>query len=556
MPGMKGLARHLSVAVLAATIGAGTLTARQSAPDPTGSTTLIVLVNGTRVGTETVAVTRRPTGWAVSSTGFVRPPFDLVTDRFEMLYSADWQPQKLTVDGSLHGQPLAIASTFTGQSAATQLTQGDRGASATHAIKPGSVVLASNIFAAYEALAIRASALAAGAAIPIYIAPNGDAVANVVDITPKRVSLGQAAIELKSIRLTVTSTNSIVPIEMWVDARGRLARLALPATSLVVIRDDLATVMAREDRPTIPGDTEGFLGANGFTLSATTTVPPSGTAPFPAVILAAGPGPQDRDHTVFGVPVFADLARSLSAAGILVVRYDARGTGRSGGRTESSRLAEYSDDLIGIVKTVARRKDVDAKRVVVVGYAEAGAVALTAASREDAIAGVVLVNASGRTGRDTTLDQQRRLLAPLPLTDAERSSRIALQTRIMDAVVSGKGWEALPADVRDQADTPWFRSWLQFDPARALKDMDQPVLIVQGALDQEMPPANADQLEQLSSARSKASAAATRKVVVPGTNHLLVPARTGAVDEYPMLESRTLTPAVPSAIADWVKALR
>lgn len=552
---MKGLARHLSVALLGATIGIVPASARQAA-DVSGSSTFIVLVGGTRVGTETVDVARRPTGWVMSSTGFVRPPFDLVTDKFEMLYSADWQPQKLTVLGSLHGQPLAISSTFTATTAVTLITQGDQHGNGTHGITAGSVVLASNIFAAYEALAIRAASAQAGDRVPLYIAPNGNALANIVDITPKRVSIGSATIDLRSIRVTVSGSTGVVPIELWVDARGRLARLSLPATSLVVIRDDLATVMAREDRPRIPGDREELIGANGFSLSSTITVPSSAAARSPVVILAAGPGPQDRDHNVFGVSVFADLARDLAAAGNIVVRYDVRGTGRSGGRTESSRLLEYSDDVIGIVKSVSKRKDVDTRRIVVVGYGEASAVALSAASREDGITGVVLLGASGQSGRDTTLEQQRRLLLPLPLSDADRTARISLQTRIMDAVSSGKGWDSLPPDVRDQADTPWFRSWLQFDPSKALKEMDQPVLILHGSLDAEVPPSNADRLEQLSAGRAKLPAASTRKVIVPGANHLFVPARTGAVDEYPMLETRTIAPAVASSIADWIKSLR
>jgi pimeloyl-ACP methyl ester carboxylesterase len=553
---MQGLVRHLSVLVLlGATISADSMSARQAA-DVSGSSTFVVLVGGTRVGTETVDITRKPTGWVVSSTGFVRPPFDLVTDKFEMLYSADWQPQKLTVLGSLHGQPLAISSTFTATTAVTQITQGDQHGNGTRGIAASSVVLASNIFGAYEALAIRSASMAAGGKVPLYVAPNGDATANIVDITPKRVSIGATPVDLRSIRLTIVGTNSVVPVELWVDARGRLARLALPATSLVVIRDDLATVMAREDRPGIPGDKDEYVGANGFSLGATITAPPNGTARSPVVVLAAGPGPQDRDHNVFGVSVFADLARDLSTAGTMVVRYDVRGTGRSGGRTESSRLTEYSDDVIGIVKALSKRRDVDPKRIFVAGYGEAAAVALTAASREDGIAGVVLLGASGQSGRDTTLDQQRRLLAPLPLSDTERTTRIALQTRIMDAVISGKGWDALPPDMRDQADTPWFKSWLQFDPSKTLKDMSQPVLIVHGSLDAELPPSNADRLEQLASSRTKVPASATRKVIVPGVNHLLVPARTGAVDEYPMLETRAIAPAVTVAIADWIKALR
>jgi pimeloyl-ACP methyl ester carboxylesterase len=555
MPGMKGLVGHLSVALLGATISLGAISGAQTS-DLSGSATFIVLVGGTRVGTETASVAAKAGGWAVSSTGFLRQPFDLVTDRFEAQYSANWQPQKVTFAGSLRGQPLAIDSSFTATSVTTNVTHADQHASATASIVPASVVLASNVFGAYEVLAIRASTASAGATVPMYIAPNGGAVANIVDISPKRVSLGSSTMALRSIRVTVTGATGIVPIELWVDSRGRLARLALPATSLVVIRDDLATVMAREERPRNPGDTDEFIGANGFSLGATITAPPNHAERAPAIVLAAGPGPQDRDYNVFGVPVFAELANGLAAGGNLVVRYDGRGTGRSGGRTESSRLAEYSEDLLGVVKWLTRRKDVDVKRIVVAGYGEAAAVALTAAARDDAIKGVVLLAASGQSGRETTLEQQRRLLGPLPLSESERSSRVALQTRIVDAVISGKGWESLSPDLRDQADTPWFKSWLQFDPAKVMKDVGQPILIVHGALDTEMPVANADRLEQLGSGRSKTPASATRKIIVPDANHLLVPSRTGAVDEYPSLETRALSPVVASSVADWVKALR
>ena len=45
----------------------------------------------------------------------------------------------------------------------------------------------------------------------------------------------------------------------------------------------------------------------------------------------------------------------------------------------------------------------------------------------------------------------------------------------------------------------------------------------------------------------------TRKVIVAGTNHLLVPARTGEEDEYAVLESRTISPEFGRAIAQWLK---
>ena len=44
-----------------------------------------------------------------------------------------------------------------------------------------------------------------------------------------------------------------------------------------------------------------------------------------------------------------------------------------------------------------------------------------------------------------------------------------------------------------------------------------------------------------------------RSIIVAGTNHLLVPARTGEEDEYGVLESRTISPEFGRAIAQWLK---
>ena len=42
-------------------------------------------------------------------------------------------------------------------------------------------------------------------------------------------------------------------------------------------------------------------------------------------------------------------------------------------------------------------------------------------------------------------------------------------------------------------------------------------------------------------------------VHLPGVNHLLVPATTGEVSEYATLPDKTVTPAVATAIAEWLK---
>ena len=118
-------------------------------------------------------------------------------------------------------------------------------------------------------------------------------------------------------------------------------------------------------------------------------------------------------------------------------------------------------------------------------------------------------------------------------------------------MLTGKGWEDIPPALRRQADIPWFKSFLAFDPAKLMADVKQPMLIVQGLLDTQVDPANADLLEKL--ARARKNAGPVEVVKIEGINHLLVPAVTGEFDEYASLKDKVVSETVSSAIVDWLK---
>ena len=505
----------------------------QDAPDPTGEATFVILLDGTRIGTESVSISRVGSEWLVSGSGIVQAPLDLSTMKFEMRYGLDWQPQRMVLESALRGQPLAINTTFGLTTANNSMTQGDQRANNSQQITPRAVVIPNNFFSAYESLAVRLISMSEGDRQAIYVPPSGETSVTVSRITPRRVSLADESIlALREYALTIMNSSGAIPVEMWVDARGRMARLVMPTASLVVIRSDLANVLAREERLTVAGDDDVFIGATGFSLGGTVTKPATVTGRAPVVVLAAAPGPHDRDYLAFGIPLFAQLARDLSQAGYMVVRYDARGIGRSGGRVESSRIQEYTDDVLSVVEWLRRRDDVDRDRIAVLGYGDAGVIALSAARRTDRIAAVALVNAPGASGREVTLERQALALAETNLPVTERQNRLALQTRVLDAVQSGRGWELISDDVRAQADTPWFKSWLDFEPAEMIRRMGQPILALHGALDTEVPPAHATKIEALGRARRNRPESHTTAIVVPGVNHLMLPAKTGTADEY------------------------
>src|SRR6185295_1319994 len=66
---------------------------------------------------------------------------------------------------------------------------------------------------------------------------------------------------------------------------------------------------------------------------------------LPAVLLVGAIGPADRDGVTFGIPILGQLAGALADAGFIVVRYDKRGLGQSGGRAESASLTDYAEDV-------------------------------------------------------------------------------------------------------------------------------------------------------------------------------------------------------------------
>lgn len=547
---MKQWLRNISVG-LAAFTTIGVLQAGQS--DQNGSAAFTIFLRGQRIGSEEVTVTRSPEGWLISSKGRTGAPLDFSFDKFLARYAADWQSQSLEVSGQMRGQSLVLNTDFKEGTATSDVVQYGQQARLSHKVSADAIALPNNFYGAYEALALRLHALQAGSTLPVYVAPQAEVVARITKVTPRRMETSAERFELRQFDVAFQNPNGPLLVEVWVDARGRLARLAIPVASLAVVRDDLTGVLSRLDSFTHPRDENVFMPANGFNLAGTFTKPEGVDKP-PVVVLVSGSGPQDRDETVFGIPVLGQIAGRLSDAGFFVVRYDKRGVGQSGGRIESTSMEAYADDVRAVVEWVRNRKDVDRDRIAIVGHSEGGSVALLAGSRmRGQVRALGLIAASGQTGRELTLMQQRRALEKSKDSEATRQAKVELQIKVMDAVTTGKGWEAIPPELRQQADTLWFKSWLLFDPAEVVRKTNQPILILQGSLDKQVPPDQADKLETLAKARGLKEMNATRKVVVPGINHLLVPAATGEVEEYPSLPVKAVAAELMDALITWLK---
>ncbi|MGE3512100.1 MAG: alpha/beta hydrolase family protein, partial [Vicinamibacterales bacterium] len=529
-----------------------TAVAQPEAPASTRPSRLLILLRSVQIGAEETSVTRTSEGWTIASNGRIGPPLEITTRRLEVKYDAQWRPLELTVEAIQGTQPTTLHTVVTGESARNEFTNNVAPGERTDTIAADAILLPNPFFAPYEALSARLRTAAPGTAIQLYTAPLGTVTAVVGESTAERIQTVERLIEVRRTRIQFQQPNAAaLDAEIWADEQGRLLRLRVPAQLLEVVREDIRSVSTRRVTVSRENDEQVRIPANGFTLAGTLSKPAGASGPLPAVILVAGSGPADRDEMVFDIPIFGQVAGTLADAGYVVLRYDKRGVGQSGGRPESATLPDYAEDLRAAVRFMAKRKDVDSKRLAVLGHSEGGSVAMLAAAADDRIRALVLVAALGVTGAELNMAQVTRAMARSSRPETEKEATLDLQRRIQTAVLTGEGWDTIPPAVRRQADVPWFSSFLSFDPAKPMSRIRQPMLIVQGELDTQVDPSNASRLEELAKARKRQSP--VEVVRVPGVNHLLVAAKTGEVDEYASLPDRTISPAVTRPILDWLK---
>jgi alpha-beta hydrolase superfamily lysophospholipase len=548
----------IRAAIVACVIGVAATARAQlipSPPPPEGNaTTFTIFVRGAPLGTEQIAVTRVAGGWTIASTGRISAPVDVIARRVQVRYTTEWRPIEFSFEGNLRGEPQTLHTVVDGTTARSTITIGERTTEKTDTIDASALLILTNsFFGPYEALAVRLRDAAAGTVVPVY--GEGPMVSFTIRVGESAVEQIQTASRLVSARRTHLSLQfpgAALDADLWIDDAARMVRFSVPMQALEVVREDVAAVSSRTVAISRPNDQSIHIPSNGFSLAGTLSRPSRSTAArLPAVVLVGGSGPTDRDGLAFGIPVLGEIANALADAGFIVVRYDKRGIGQSGGRAEAATLSDYADDARAAVKWLAERKDVDPKRLAIVGHSEGGLVAMIAAGKDKRIAAVALLATPGMPGSDVVLAQQQRLLDRMKLSPEERQAKVDAQKQINQAVVSGQGLDKLPAGVRRTVDNPEFQSVLSSDPAKLMADLRQPLLIVQGLLDAQVDPHNADLLEAL--ARKRKNAAPVEVQKLPAVNHLLAAATSGEVDEYTSLSDKHVAAPVTQAIATWLQ---
>ena len=555
MPSVHSIRAAIAAAVLAlpAAAGAQIIPAAPALPEVNG-TNFAIFIGGRPVGSEQIAVSRVADGWTITSSGRLAAPLDVVARRIQVRYTAEWRPLSFDFDGTNRGQLQTMHTVVDQTTAKSSVTLGNQTTEKTDTIDPGALLLlVGNFFGPYEAIAAKIRTAAAGSQVPVYgEGPMVNLTLRVGDSADEQIQTTARLVTARRTALTLGTPGSSIDANIWSDDTGRLVRFNVPGQQIDVVREDIAAVSSRTVTISRPNDERITIPGNGFTLAGTMSRPAAtpATTRLPAVVLVGATGQADRDGVAYGIPVLGELAGALADGGFIVVRYDKRGIGQSGGRSETASLTDYAEDVRAAVKALTARKDVDPQRIAIVGHGEGGLVALIAAGKEKRVEAVALAGTPGMNGADLALAQQQRMLDRMKLTPEERQAKVDAQKKIHEAAMTGKGADQLPPPVRRSIENAEYQSVLSTDPAKLMKDVKQPILIVQGELDTQVDPKNADLLAEAARQRKNA---VVDIVKIPGVNHLLASATTGEMDEYGALKDKHVAPAVTQAILSWLQ---
>lgn len=297
-------------------------------------------------------------------------------------------------------------------------------------------------------------------------------------------------------------------------------------------------------------------------LAGTLTIP-KGAGPFPAAILIAGSGPNNRNEEVAGHAIFWVLADYLSRHGIAVLRMDKRGIGQSGGDARTATTEDYVNDVKADLAYLRRQREVKVNQIGLIGHSEGGLIAPMVAS-EEPVAFVVLMAGPGESGEDVIVDQVRAIAAAAGRSAAQVQQAGVVERKILDVVQSAPDAAAVPAAIAAavadekipngnyQAQmgalaSPWYHEFLRLDPTPYLEKLRCPVLAMIGSKDVQVPAAtNLPKLRRALRADPRAEV-----VEMPGLNHLFQPASTGLPAEYASIPT-TIAPAALQRIARFI----
>ncbi|QKY71093.1 alpha/beta hydrolase [Lentibacillus sp. CBA3610] len=238
---------------------------------------------------------------------------------------------------------------------------------------------------------------------------------------------------------------------------------------------------------------------------------PDGEGPFPVMLIIPGSGPTDRDGNSSGIPGNNNslklLAEGLAEHGIASVRYDKRGVGNNleAAIPENElHFNQFVNDAVNWTELLEQEEDYS--HVGIIGHSQGALVGMLAAQESNADAFISLAGA-GRSIDEVLYGQLEAQLSGDLLDEVD----VIMEKLQQGEEVQGVSQE-LQSVFRPSAQS-FMASWMQYDPAEEIAELDMPVLIAGGGRDLQVPSSEAELLHD--------AKPDSEKILLEKMNHVL-----------------------------------
>ena len=273
---------------------------------------------------------------------------------------------------------------------------------------------------------------------------------------------------------------------------------------------------------------------------------------------------------------FLVIADYLTQNGIAVLRCDDRGTAASQGNHATATNEDFATDTEAMVNYLRSRKEINAKKIGIIGHSAGGIIAFIVAKKDPSIAFVVSLAGAGVKGDSLMLKQAELISKSQGMPDAVwQGVKPSIRNRYAILQQTDKTPEELqkelyadvtqtmsPEQLKDlntiqqisaqisSMTSPWYLHFMRYDPAEDLKELKCPVLALNGEKDIQV-----DATMNLPAIQEKITGNGNKNVTIkayPNLNHLFQTCEKGTLAEYGQLEE-TISPEVLKDIMEWIK---
>jgi dienelactone hydrolase len=312
-------------------------------------------------------------------------------------------------------------------------------------------------------------------------------------------------------------------------------------------------------------EVEVTVNPGEWELPGTLTLP-KGDGPFPAVILVHGSGPHDRDESVGANQPFRDLAGGLASKGVAVLRYEKR-TKQHGFKLVKQNMAftiqeEAVDDAVAAAALLRARKEIDPKRIYVLGHSLGGHLAPLVAQQDGKLAGVILLAGNFRPLTELVVEQYEYILSILEkASDEEKKSVEDFPKKLEEFKKQVEDIKKQMARLKDPklednspateqifgAPVSYWLSLRKYDVAATAAKVKAPLLVLQGERDYQVTMADFEGWKKALKGRDDVQFKS-----YPKLNHLFAEGEgKSRPEEYQ--QAKHVSAAVISDIAEWIK---